>query len=136
MQISYNCKFCGLPGSAEAGEGASMFDVERWRTILACNRCADYRVSTRTLCDKIHTTCAFLLFGRNGRPEVKSEDKFRVKLTDLTKQLATVACKHRWIQNIWDVAFVDMLIEKPDCCRIVTGKYLRDIEKMPTGRKH
>lgn len=131
MKIDYKCKYCGRPGQAESDDDDStMFQVEKWKPILACNRCADFMDQKGRLFDKIKTVCIFLIQSEKltGDKASKIESIAREKLTTLTKSLATLACGHYRLQNVWDNEFVNMLIDQPRRWGHIAYHYVKSIK--------
>lgn len=118
MILDYKCKFCGKPGTVDAGEHTSgIFDLTKWVKILCCDRCGHFMESKRKVEDSIRGECLKMWAFRKqekdrekiGKEEVKAEEI----LTALTKRYAGMVCTHYRRETTWDAEFVNMLMDKP-----------------------
>lgn len=131
MIIEYNCKFCRLKSAVEIDDTDHiMFQVDKWKPLLCCNRCADYMVAKRTLIDKVASASVLLSRSRlseTGATLLKVEAAIRERFTVLTKLFATLVCDYYRKQNVWEEAFVDMLMDCPDKFWQIVQQYAKGI---------
>jgi hypothetical protein len=129
--FSYNCKFCGKPGTCQADEsGLWMFHPEIWLPKMACNRCGKFMEESRTHGDAIAKVCRTLQTCRTGLDERRKQEieaTAKLKLVMLTKRLAMLVCDYHRVTNVWDQEFCEILFEKPEFCRMSIRVYLRGI---------
>jgi len=134
-RLAYECTFCGNEGVADYDELDPM-KLEFWKSILACNRCADFHESRIKVETKIFRTCGSLLALNLRRQEAMTEEggqlaqtreKLRVALVFLTKQYATLVCRFYNRMEVWEPGFPSMLEDRPDKAGVVLGHYVRDL---------
>ncbi len=131
MNIAYECKFCNKPGLVTVSDPEAMFQVPKWKPMLACNRCADYMERKRALIERIGTATTTLSQFRMTRAGEKlnaAEAKLREKLGDITKQLSSVVCDYNYKSNVWDIEFVNLLMEHPMKFWGICNQYVRNIK--------
>lgn len=131
MNIAYNCKFCKRPGIAVAEDGVDMFQIQKWIPMLACNRCADYMEGKRKLIDSIKKVCLDLVAAdHRGKRNSEIETSSRAMLEALTKKFARIVCDYFHLQNVWDVEFVNMLMEKPGRFWDICHQYIKSTRQL------
>lgn len=117
MIVKYNCKFCGKPGSVEVEDNAAtMFCIEKWAKMIACVRCADYRVARRRIADAVKKGCIALVQTRmTPNSKVKElEAQLRPKLDKLGKDFTELANRHYRTKFDYNSCFTDELMTQPD----------------------
>ena len=132
MTVNYQCKFCQRPGAIEIEETPGInFQISKWKSFLACNRCADYMTSKRTVEDKIKRISINLIQARqlNSKKLPEFEGKVREKLVYLTKDYTAIVCKYFDKLNEWDIELVNMLMEKPYKFTQILSMYRNGIKK-------
>lgn len=128
MNIAYKCKFCGLEGIVTVQDDL-MFEVDKWKSLLVCNRCGDYHEKKRGVIDNVKSSAIFLMTCRRtmkGEGLAKVETGVRSTLERITKRLADIVCEHYRATNWWDQEFVNLLMDRPDDF----WKICRQYEKM------
>lgn len=128
----YKCKFCGKPGSVsyEIESGTeTMFSIEKWLSMLACNRCADFRSNVRMTTDRIGRICAIyhaatLAHGDTARAAT------REKLTAPVQNLTRIVCDYYRMRRLDDPEFVEILMDRPLHAATVIKTYIQGISKM------
>jgi len=131
MNIAYECKFCQKPGVVTIDDPEAMFQVPKWKHLISCNRCADYSERKRLFFERIETATAILnQFRMTLAPEKinSAESKIREKLTAITKQLSALVCDYYRKTNVWDVEFVNLLMERPEKTWAICNQYVRNIK--------
>lgn len=135
-RISYNCKFCGKPGSAEYDPDCPPLKLEIWKEWLACNRCSDFHNKRLRLERVIGRQCTNLTVMNNLRDEAfraesdddeKAREKIRSLLVDLTKAYASHVCRFYNKPTTWEPEFVTLLCEAPHKSGLVLRHYLKDM---------
>lgn len=132
VPYDYLCKFCRKPGTAHYDRSCPPLRLEMWKSILACNRCADYQTSYRKIAGAIRFVCETLVQVCDAArsEEIKDEAwKFaKMKLDNLTKSFAEVVCNH-WQKPVqWEPAFTDCILKKPSECISTLSWYVRNIK--------
>lgn len=139
MNVAYKCKMCGregvvIPETLDQGKDMdSAFEVfpdlvNKWSKMLTCNRCADYLSDRRDSLRKIRRACELLVASRmikKGPKLMEMETRIRDGLTALTKRFAAITCHYFNKSNVWDVEFVNMLMDKPKEAMNVASHYTR-----------
>lgn len=132
MKVDYKCKFCGVSGSVEVDDlDTSLFQVEKWKPVLVCNRCADYYEAKRGLMDRVRACCITVIQTRQqkNKDEIfKVEGAARSKLESLTKKLATLVCDYYRKPNFWHNEFVVLLMDMPEKYWAACSEYIRSVK--------
>lgn len=133
MNVTYNCKFCGNPGSVEIEDNdATMFCIEKWQKMLCCNRCGDYRVNRRRVEDAIKKACMAIVQFRAvllGEKLFQAEARMRVMVQQLAEQYAKIVCKHYQKMDDFDQSFVDEFMSQPDKWYTILGVFESGIRR-------
>jgi hypothetical protein len=95
--------------------------------MATCNRCYDYRTARVALEESIARVCGLVAAAIYSHHDTS---KLHSKLVELTRKLAACVCDFHLVADQWDVAFPDMLSEKPSSCNIVMRDYRHGIEKI------
>lgn len=129
------CKFCKKPITAESDPSCPEEWATKLASMLACNRCADYRSRMSSLLDSIRKTCLDYIQAHNSPQKKAMTDEFmsktRATLGRLTQSLATAACRHRGINTVWEPDFTQQLLDMPDRSNKVIATYLRMLPTKP-----
>ncbi len=131
MIIPYRCKFCKTERVAtfDGDNPDVVYKMEVWKSMLACNACADYRMDRRKYIDAIRRACESI--SRSGVIATKDQiERAREVLVNVTKKLSGIVCAHYGLTNVWDIEFVLMLIDSPDKWLPVVNKYIKGIAQM------
>lgn len=129
--MPYTCPLCGLKSSAEY-DSDFVKKAEFWKSLLHCDRCADYRariVSLRESCKAlamVYLTHRFLVH----KVEPQFEQRIRAGLIEKTKAIAFAACNHWKRTMIWEPDFVQQILDQPDKVELIVNLYVRSIQKM------
>ena len=123
------CKFCQIPITVDSDPNCPQEWALLLASMLACNRCADYRARMSSLLDSIRFTCLNYIQAHNS-PDQKAltdvfMDKTRAALNRLTQGVAAASCRHRGINTVWEPDFTQQLIDMPDKSNKVVAAYLR-----------
>jgi len=129
MLLNYQCRYCKLEATIPLDdEGLDMFQVEKFKPILCCNRCADSIVARRAVVDRIKKAVELLIIQRHSsNPEnvVVVTKNVREALTVLTKRYATLVNEYFKKPNMWHADFVDLLMDKPRYYETILKDYFR-----------
>jgi hypothetical protein len=128
--LEYLCKFCQKPGQAHY-EPLEAMELAKWAPLLCCNRCHDFEVSRRRLGRAINKQATILLQSAeclNSAKVAGVQDSVRKVLEILTKKLCTKTCDHYRKPNIWDIEFVNLLMDRPDMAWQITNKFVLSIK--------
>ena len=114
--IDYECKFCGRKGTAHYHEDAGVENVEFWKSLLACNRCADFHSARLRLFRSITDVCTHVVQARTGNFKNREELETRSReiLESSTKKLCELVSNFYRLTNLWSNDFVEVLMERPD----------------------
>jgi len=127
-----NCKFCRIPVTLKIDPDAlGMFNMETWKAMAACNRCADYHTDRLATSRAVYDTAMKHLRSVQANDEAKA-DKHRSKLTELTRKLANLASKHYRVGLTWEPSWVDQLIDQPENAFKACSWYERQMRKAAT----
>lgn len=127
----FNCKVCKQPGVTQWVPN-TMFTIERWKSWLCCNRCADFMAVRSKISNKIVSLCTRLYTARrfNAKDVNELEVAIREKLSEATKILARATCDYYRITRVWDEDFVAQLVEQPEKAWAVLRVYHRGIKQL------
>jgi len=130
MKIDYKCKFCFRPGTIDC-DVPEYFTLDYWKSILACNRCADFMVEKRRYVDLIRKTSLRITNARVLKSKNLSEveKEVRADLDSLSKLLCTCVNRHYGLDNIWDSSLTDVLMEQPQHSEMSCENYVRRKKK-------
>lgn len=141
--LEHACKFCHRPVTLKINDGADQFfSLEYWKSLAACNSCADFHDRRLKLKDRI---IHHVLRSRKNNTKEEGEeepDPMRIKpeldkawhdrivhvrerLTHWTKCYATRLYR-RERRATWEPAFVDMLLLDYKKCDFILDKYFAD----------
>jgi hypothetical protein len=128
----YICKFCRKTGTAFYDRSCPPLRLEIWKTMLACDRCADYQTGYRRIAGAIRFVCETLIqiCDSTKSDEIKNEAwKFaQRKIDGLTKAFAEHVCKfwHKPVQ--WEPGFTECILKKPADCVSTLSWYVRNVK--------
>jgi hypothetical protein len=129
MKLEYQCRFCKLDGEVDLPEeGLDMFQVEKFKPILCCNRCGDFMNMRRESADRIKKVAELLIQQRGSKNPDKTVEvtrKVREIMTMLTKRYSTLVNNHFRKPNVWHEDFVDLLMEKPEFYQRILKDYIK-----------
>lgn len=123
----FTCKFCRKP-QVTKWHPNSFFTEEKWRSLLACNRCSDFRMAKLRYESAINKLCTKLHSARTVGVENINvlQGVIEAKLTEITKKLSEATCAYHMLQPFWDHDFVLQLLERPD----IAWKICRNYQSM------
>jgi hypothetical protein len=129
MIVKYTCKFCKKTGQVDVEDIPGItLQVEKWRSALCCNRCADYKTSTRGIISQVSKTCRGIEWAPQGKRAEKSE-KAKSLLIPLTKRFCTIVCAHFYQPNQWDIEIVNLLTERPEKSADILSKFIHNMQQ-------
>ena len=107
------CKFCSCHVTLKIDpESLGMWNMETWKAMAACNRCADYHTARLATARFAHT-----LAMRFMRAEAANDSELmeaqRSKIIEATRKLATLASKHYRAGFTWESDWVTQITEQP-----------------------
>lgn len=117
IPLDYNCHFCGKPGVAYYDDSCPPLRLEIWQKMLACNRCADYKTKLAQLIDGISATVrTFATWSHSKQAEARAEaaKTAQDRLTIQTRELASLVCNFHHLETVWEMPFVELLMQRPD----------------------
>lgn len=137
--MTYNkpCKFCGLPLTVESGPDSDPYWDKVFLDILACNRCADYRVKMGRLTRSARSVCLNLIQVINSDAlDDKHREDIRKVLDTITRGISQAVCRFYNVSPaIWDQDFVEQLYEKPEKSHSIISVYVTMIKRMAAQQK-
>ena len=117
MNLSYNCKACGRPGSVDVPDQhieSEMLQamVDKWHPMLTCNTCHD----AKTLMTESKRDIARICWRLSNIQNPKSEDlaNARTALESASKRFVRGVAQWLRCESIaWDYNIVDVLCDTP-----------------------
>jgi hypothetical protein len=109
------CRFCGREVVANASGDTDPVWDSRLSSMVACNRCADYRAGKRKWGEAIARVCSELSVvkrGRRGLPQ-EARQEAEAALRRLTQSYSATICRYLGLPDDWGEDYVDQLIESP-----------------------
>jgi hypothetical protein len=137
--IDYHCKICGKPGVAYYNPECPIKDLNLWRDQICCDRCYTFRDAFSRCREAAGKLCYLLTVFRaksntaDGKKALSDvEPVIRQKLTPITQKIARICCNYHKVTNVWDVDFVNQLMEKPNASNRTIDAYSSGIRKIAT----
>lgn len=133
MTKTVTCKFCPTPVTVVIDDGALEFmDLNKWLSMAACNRCADYREKRRSVLDAMARATRQIesdkLLGRFSSEHVESARGVVMKIFG---RFATLACDHYHTEKSADALIVENILENPDHSITILLAYEKGIRSQP-----
>ena len=132
MTLNHKCKFCQCPVVLEMDDSAvDYFGLEFWKSLAACNRCADYREKKRRLQEQLvdHS----VKWARHKMKQVPLNEADVARLMELvekcTKKYADLVCRFNHVQSLWQQDFMQQILDMPGKTLRILHFYERDIAK-------
>ena len=130
MKLDYQCKLCGHKSTVEVDDDLELFTIAQWKTILCCNRCADFLGEKRAVVEKINRVAGLLELKRKGFAAKVAESAIREKFDFHARKFAALVCHHFHKSMVWDEEFVNLLMEKPENSHRICAHYLRGVRAL------
>lgn len=128
-KLTYNCKLCGKPGETHYDE-TMVHRLERWVSILHCNRCADFRSMLRKLRENAQRIVIIRWqLQKAGKATKETEERVRNQIASLTKAIAELVCVHWRIEVVWEQDFAEQLLDFPDKAEFIVNQYANMIKE-------
>lgn len=127
MKHQVNCKFCGSQCEVEQHEDCP----DDWADILlpmvACNRCADFRSGITARGADIHRVCQNYIQMKNSNKATPDKEYETSRILEaMTRRIADTVCRFYRLQPVvWDIDFVQQIMEKPDKSWAIISTYIR-----------
>lgn len=119
------CKFCGCDVVLRIDSDCERFNVESWKKIAACNRCADARRLMYQSVDRIMSAAAGwrqqILYGDEQKGDVRAP--FQNKFTFLTKVYCQACCEAFRQPNQWEPKLLNDLMQRPQNAYAILKDY-------------
>lgn len=122
MTITANCKFCKVPIVAEAHPDCPELNLKAWLPLLCCNRCGEFQQWLRKMIGWTRKTCV-AWSTRPHKAREASRGETHEELQRITRRIAEVVCKFHWIETVWELDFVEQLMERPDRAEAIVKLY-------------
>jgi|SRR6266849_276129 len=132
MRIQHTCKFCSAPIFLEMDkDGVEYFGLEFWKSLAACNRCADFRERKRTLIDRLLRYSVQWMRNENGQLPLGEKELNRLKesIISSTKKYAELVCRFYRIPSIWQEDFAQQIMNMPHKTMQILSFYERGISR-------
>lgn len=116
MNIQHACKFCSAPVTLELGEEMlEFFNLDYWKSLSACNRCADYREKKRGLIDRIVDRSVVWLRHQNHQLRLNETEaeELRKSIVGATQKYADLICKFYRHHFSWEPDFAQQIMDNP-----------------------
>ncbi len=135
MRIQHTCKFCSSPVTLEMDEaGVEYFGLEFWKSLSACNRCADYREKKRGITERL--VGYSVDWSRHQNKQVPLGEKELNRLMESiiasTKKYADLVCRFNRIPSLWQQDFAQQIMDMPHKTMTILGFYERNIIRTHT----
>lgn len=113
--VPYTCRICKREHGVQVDEDCPQAWIDTLIPLLTCNRCHDHKVQTSDLTEKIGRAVSLFVQSK-GRSDAKEvHAKIHDALCNLTRQYSQVlASFYLSTAMIWDVEFVNIILEKPE----------------------
>jgi hypothetical protein len=128
-----HCKFCHCSVTLQVHPDAvEMFkDMDAWKKMTACNRCADYHSARLTITRAIQAIANKLLASQKQDQIEQAKSRF----TELTRKLASNASTHYDATLVWDQDWVEQIIGNPPKATSMCLFYERSLWKTWNQRR-
>ncbi len=131
MTIQHKCKFCSCPITLDIVD-ESMFKLEYWKSLAACNRCADFREVRRRLVETL-IACSIELSRYAEFLKTTNGEKKRERLWSLivavTKKYASLVCAFYSVPSEWHESFAQEIMDKPSKTVMILSVYERSVAR-------
>ena len=127
--MPYTCRFCGSARVAQYDDGCPTLNLDKWKQLVACDRCCAYHIERRRLAHRIGLVCSTIEIAKGGRKfNGQLESDTREKLQWITKDIAKLVCDYHNLQTVWEPDFIQQLVDRPDMCDAIIKSYYRGVE--------
>jgi len=109
-----------------------MFNLDYWKSLAACNRCADFREKKRSLIDFIIAWSIHWSRHLNKQYTLSKEqvDRMSATITACTQKYADLLCTFHRTPHSWTQEFADDIMREPTKLFTIRG-VLRDKHNEP-----
>jgi hypothetical protein len=115
LEIKSNCPLCHSEITLRCDPCCPPEIADRLIAFTVCNRCADWRTSSRDTEERIGRLCGDLLTARRGKVTKEQEKSFLDGFTAITKSYTrAIASYFRTPTLAWHSDFPQLLMERPD----------------------
>ena len=132
MKVETKCKFCAREIEMEvdqAGFANPAINAALWLKNCACNRCADYYRAKADTAKTVGRLCEVVLAARR-KGDQEEAAAAREKLIAVTRKLCKLICDFKCAQAVWDISFVDMLMEQPHKFSRIINSYTQNLNRI------
>lgn len=118
-RIEYICKFCHRARlfNCDISPDCPPLDLEKWKSLLVCDVCADFERSRRDMEWAVAKQAASLRAVRYGVTNVDKlaqlEQKVRENLISLTKKYCKIVCDRHGKPFFWEPEIVEFIMNNP-----------------------
>lgn len=122
-----HCKFCGSDCEVEQHEDCPDEWADKLLPMVACNRCADFRSNLTSHGSDVHKACAsYIQVLNSNKGTQEKEQQMRRTLEIMTRRIADTTCRfYRLEPAVWDIDFVQQIMEKPEKSWAIISTYIR-----------
>jgi len=130
MNHATTCQFCKKPLVLRVSDDyAELGDPMNLIKLASCNPCADLRVKARKEEEAIAKGCYRLIEVRQKKDSGAVQSQIRLLLDSVTRKYAdTIARINRSDTAIWDMAFPELLFDRPERFGKILSKYRQDCQ--------
>lgn len=127
MKHTIHCKFCGRECEVEQDQDCPDEWAAKLLPMVCCNPCADFRSALTATGAEIHRTClGYIQMKNSNKATPEKEGQFRRVLEVSTRRIADTVCRFYRLQPVvWDIDFVQQILEKPDKSWAIISTYIR-----------
>ena len=124
------CGLCGKPGKVQCHDGIIQ-NEHAWIAMLHCNRCADFKVALRALREHCKSVMIFRWqLQQTGKMTPELTGEIKEMLIAATKAVAELTARHWRVDTVWDLDFVNQLMEFPDKAEFIVNQYAKMIKDL------
>jgi len=134
MTIQHKCKFCGAPVTLEMDDdGVEYFGLAYWKSLAACNRCADFREKKRALEGQLVEYATNWNRHKLKQIILKAADMENLmeSIVKGTKRYADLVCRFYRLPSEWNKDFSEQILDMPHKAIQILRFYERQISRRP-----
>ena|SRR5438477_13141918 len=113
-KLDYICKFCGVPGQAEYDDTCPL-NLDYWRSLLCCNRCADFMHDKERLIDQAKQIGGSFALTRKKKGAEDRAAQVRQAFEAIADEFCQVVSDYLKTPDFGAKELIQVLMERPDC---------------------
>src|SRR5437870_12033897 len=114
LTVNHQCKFCRAAVRLEIDDEALKFmDLGKWKSMAACNRCADFMSYRANVYDQIRfAALSWHCCKSNDKEDKERKVELLAKLEKLLKDWLDVMNEYFRVRVEWDLSIMNSFIEE------------------------